>query len=155
MQASGSQQACDASSHKELTVWPETELTFTLIVWSCVWGQGGTWDGGNDLGGLGRLKVGSRAMELSQATAVRMLNPSHQATRDQGPVTRPWPNRCAVTGFRLEAESSEGGRVFIRRQGLQYTWIDTWVGSERATPLWLFESLLRGISSDFFFGQSL
>ena len=149
MQASGSQQACDASSRKELTVWPETELTFTLTVWSCVWGQGGTWDEGNDLGSLGQLEAGSQAMELSQATAMRMLNPSHQATRDQEPVTRHWPNRCVVMGFRIETESSEASRVFIRMQGLQYTWIDTRVGSETATSLWSFESLLWGISSEF------
>ena len=34
-------------------------------------------------------------------------------------------------------------------KGLQYTWIDVWLGSERATLLWSFESLLWRISSGF------
>ena len=90
-----------------------------------------------------------RQRDWDQAAVVSELNPGHSSTRDQYPATRPSCVSCVEMNFYIEMESSEASRVFIRRQGLQYTWIDTHVGSETATSLWSFESLLWGISSRF------
>ena len=71
-------------------------------------------------GGLGlqQLEAGFRfeARDWSQAAAVRAPNPSHQTTRDQWPVTRPWPLSCVEINFHKETESSEASKVFIRRK---------------------------------------
>ena len=52
--------------------------------------------------------------------AVRVLNHSHQITRDQQPVTRPCPISCAEMNFHRQTESSEADKVFIRSKRVQY-----------------------------------
>ena len=71
-----------------------------------------------------------------------------------------WPSTFQKK-ISTKTESSEAGKVFIKRKRVQYMWIDTWADSEGeflscwALPLWQFGLLSRGISSKFSFSQSL
>ena len=68
--------------------------------------------------GLQQLKAGFwfPARDWDPAAALRALNPGHETTWDQWPVTRPWTVSCVERHFHIEMESSEASVVFIRRK---------------------------------------
>lgn len=58
--------------------------------------------------------------DWSQAMAVRSLNSSHQPTRDQEQVARPWPVNYVEMNFHIQTESSEI-RVYYEEEGSVWT----------------------------------
>ena len=59
---------------------------------------------------------------------MRSLDSSHQPTRDQEPVARPWPVNYVEVNFHIQTESSEIS-VYYEEKGS--VWTEAWEGSER------------------------
>ena len=81
--------------------------------------------------------------------AVRVSNPGHQTTRDQGSMTRPWPHSSVEMNFHVEMESCEASTVFIRRKKSPYGKTPRQAQRESVLSLGWFELLLWDVSSGF------